>query len=308
MSNQRVHALLLKGILCLAVILPAVRAEEDKKPEEKKPEAKPAVVATADPCGPRTTTVMVEECVPEQYTTTRTAYRMEQVKENYTAYKTETVCEPRTRMVTTYKLVPEVKTCTRTVCDMVPTVEERCVMEKHWVCKPVTTIKRKCVDQGHYECQLVPCSPSLRDRVKKFCCKSDCCNDCCVPMKTKKVWVPCKVWIEEPCTKMVRTCEYRPVMQKVTVCKPHYRQENYTVTVNRCVPETHPETYNVTVCKQVPYQATRLVCKCVPFQETVTCCKMVKRLVAKEVVLNDCCATTCCTPCCRTIHTRKCCK
>ena len=88
-----------------------------------------------------------------------------------------------------------------------------------------------------------------------------------------------KVWIEEPCTKIERVCEYRPVEKCVTVCKKETRCETYQVTVYKCVPKCHTENYTVCVQKQVPYEATREVCRSVPHQEQVTCCRMVKRIV-----------------------------
>src|SRR5205085_2544322 len=111
---------------------------------------------------------------------------------------------------------------------------KRVCMEKHWVCKEVTTCKKKCVDQGHWECREVPCGKSFK---KKFGKKGDCCDSCnscsesCCETKTKKVWVPCKVWIEQPCTKIERVCEYRPVEKCVNTCKKETRHETYQVTV-----------------------------------------------------------------------------
>ena len=126
----------------------------------------------------------------------------------------------------------------------------------------------------------------------------DSCCESCPPTKTKQVWVPCKVWIEVPCTKIERVCEYRPVEKCVTVCKKETRCENYQVTVYKCVPRCHTETYTVCVEKRVPYEATREVCHCVPHQEQVTCCRMVKRIVQKQVPCEPCPCPCPPPPCC----------
>ena len=247
--------------------------------------------------------------MPEYYTTTRTVYRTEKVCENYTAYKCVTVPETRTRTCTVYEKVPVCETRTRTYCVSVPCVEQRTCMEKYWVCKPVTTCKRKCVDKGHYECREVQCGPSLKQRMHKLCKKNTCCDPCnpcascceCPKTKTVKVWVPCKVWVEQNCTTMKRVCEYRPVTKCVNTCKKQVRHENYQVTVCKSVPRCKTETYTCCVEKKIPYQATRTVCKCVPHQETVTCCRMVKRVVEKEVpVCDNACSSPCSDNCCPT--------
>lgn len=282
MIAQRVRFALLASTVVMTAALPAARGGDGCCP--------PA------PCGPAMKTICVEECVPEHYTTTRTVYKKERVCEKYTAFRCESVPETRTRTCTVYDKVPCVETRTRTVCVSVPCVEERTCMEKHWVSKPVTTCKKKCIDKGHWECREVPCRESLFDRLKKAC-KDDCCDDCCEPCpktKTKKVWVPCKVWVEEPCTEWKKVCEYRPVTKCVTVCKKETRCETYQVTVCKSVPRTKCETYTVCVEKKVPYEATRWVEKCVPHQEQVSCCRMVKRVVQKQVPCDPCPP-----PCCK---------
>jgi hypothetical protein len=243
------------------------------------------------PCAPAFRTVCVTEWVPQAYTVTRTAYRTECRQEAYTAYRCELAAETRTRVCTVYKKVPEVRTETRTVCVSVPVVEQRTCMEAHVSCKPVTVMCRRCVDKGHWECREVPCEP--KHHHLRLCKRhDDCCEPCCPPpTKTVKVWVPCKVWEEYPVTRMERTCEYRPVMHQVTVWKKEQHQEQFQVTVWKCVPEQHTETYQVMVPHQVAYQATRSVNVCVPHQETVTLTKMVAHTVEKQVP----CEVTCCS-------------
>jgi hypothetical protein len=242
-------------------------------------------------------TVTVTEWVPEQYESCRTVYKTEYVNETYTAYRTECVPETRTRMVTVSRMVPECRDVVRTTYKCVPTQETRTCTKQVWTCKPVTTIHRKCVDQGHWECCEVPCEPGFFSRLgshRRHGCDDPCAPACCeVKTKTVKKWVPNKVWIETPVTKMVRTCEYVPYTTCVTVNKMVPVQEVHKVTVNRCVTEQQCQTYTVNVARQVPYQATRCVAKCVPVQEKVTCCRMVPRQVQKCVPVCEPCEPAC---------------
>jgi hypothetical protein len=313
---QRIRIALLTGALVAATGLTAWAAEDDKDadknpekigaPKTEKDKAPPPPEhgpPPASPCGAPcgTRTVWVNEWVPEQYPCTRTVYSQECRTESYTAYRTECVPETRTRTVTTYRKVCETVNETRTTCVNVPCVEERTVMKSYTVCKPVTTVTRKCEDHGHYECREVPCGPSMMDGLKK--CfhhkKADCCDpcatECCEPVKTKtvKVWVPCPVWVETPCTKMVKVTECRPEVVHVTVCKKEFRTEVVPVTRTRCIPECHTESYTVNVSRCVPYPATRTVTVCVPHTETYTATRMVCRKVAKEVPVVECCASPC---------------
>jgi hypothetical protein len=165
---------------------------------------------------------------------------------------------------------------------------------------------KKCVDQGHWACHEVCCAPSLCERIHEACKKhrEGCCY-CPPPPKTKmeKCWVPCKVWIECPVTRMERTCEYKPVTCKVTCYKQEVREEKVQVTCCKCVPEQRTETYCCYTQKLVPFQATRVCQVCVPYQETVTCCRMVCRTVEKKVpVCESCCQPCCCQPCCKSHH------
>jgi hypothetical protein len=239
------------------------------------------------PCGPVFKTVAVTEWVPENYETTRTVFKTVCVTENYTAYRTECVPEVRTRVVTVTKVVPVVTQQVRTEYVCVPSVEARTVMKRVEVCTPVTTVHRKCVDMGHYECQEVPCGPGLMTRVRRCFGHKD---DCCEPVQTKvvKVWVPNKVWVETPVTRMVRSCQYVPTTVQVTVNKVVPVQKTYPVTTYQCVPEQVTQNFTVMVARQVAVPATRTVAKCVPVVEKVVMCRMVPRTVCKQVPADDC--------------------
>ncbi len=326
---QRTRIALLTGALVAMTGLTAFGQEADKDapkgekiaPPAAEKVAPPAAAAPAPPadgcsagCAPKTCTVWVNEYVTEQVPCTRTVYTKECRTETYTAYKTECVPEVRTRNVTTYKQVCETVNTTRTVCVNVPVCEERTVMKSYTVCKPVTTVTRKCEDHGHYECKEVPCGPSASDRLKKCFAhkKADCCDACAPPCeevktKTVKVWVPCPVWVETPCTKMVKTTECRPEVVKVTVIKHEYKTEVVPVTRTKCVPECHAETYTVNVSRCVPYQATRQVTVCVPHQETTMVCRTVCKKVAKEVPVCESSCNSCdsCAPACDTCGKKK---
>jgi hypothetical protein len=314
---QRIRIALLTGALVAMTGLTAFATEAEDAPKGEKigaPKEKgPAPAPPATPCPPRTCTIWVNELVQEQVPCTRTVYEKQCRTEEYTAYKTECVPEQRTRTVTTYKQVCETVNTTRTVCVNVPCVEERVVTKTRTVCKPVTTCTRKCEDHGHYECREVECGPSCFDKMKKrFHHKSDCCDpcatECCEPVRTKtvKVWVPCPVWVETPCTKMVRSTECYTEVCKVNVCKKEFRTEVVPVTRTKCVPECHQETYTVNVSHCVPYKATRQVEVCVPRQETTMVCRTVCRKVAKEVpVVESCCNPCEAAPCCDTCGHKK---
>jgi hypothetical protein len=244
----------------------------------------------------RTKKICVKEWVNESYQATRTVYKKECKTETYTAYKCETVPEERTRNVTVYHQQQVQEERTRRVCQMVPVQEERTVCESHWVCKPETHVVRKCVDKGHYECREVECGPSFSDRVRglfshKSGCGDDCCaNACeqqCPRTKTVRCWVPCPTWEEHTCTVNKRVCETIQKKVMVTVCKPQYHEEKYTVTVCKCIPENKVEKYTVCVQKRVAYQATRNVTVCVPVQECYTACRKVCHMVEKEVPCRE---------------------
>src|SRR6266545_2840653 len=194
---RAVRNVLAAGALIAAVAVCTVRAADEPKEKPKADAPKPAdvvvPVAPAAPaaegcagdggsgcaadCGPQYRTVCVTEWKPEQYQTTRTAYRTETREEAYTAYRCEYTCETRTRTCTVNRMVPEVQNVVRTVCVPVPVCEERTVMQARVSYRPVTKMCRKCEDHGHWECHEVPCGPSLCDRLKKCLHhKNDCCD------------------------------------------------------------------------------------------------------------------------------------
>jgi hypothetical protein len=278
MFHSHVRAALLTGVVLAAAGLPA-RA------------CAPCACAPAPvtACAPAYRTVCVTEYVPENYQTTRTVYKAQCVTETYTAYRTECSAEQRVRKVCVNRMVPEVKEEVRTVYTCVPTVETRTVMKPVVTCKPVTTVVRKCVDMGHYEEKCVPAREGCLAKLRKCFHKKDCCPPPPPPMKVVKEWVPNKVWVETPVTRMVRSCDYVPTTVQVTVNRVVPQQQTYKVCVNRCVTEVKEETYTVLVPRQVPFQATRTVTRCVPVVETVTLCRMVPRVVQKQVPVTPCC-------------------
>jgi hypothetical protein len=286
---QRVRVALLASMVTMASALPLAgkaRADHCNSGCPHAPAAGP--VAPVAPVK----TVKVMECVPETYTTTRTVYKQVEVEEKYTAYKCVTVPETQVRKVCTYEKVPCEEVKTRTICHKVPYCADKVCYEKHWVCKQVTCYKKKCVDNGHWECRQVEKKCHHR---KKGC--GDCC-DPCPKYKTKKVWVPCKTYVEEPYCKTVRVCEMRPVVKKVTCYKTETRVEHYKVCTYKCVPREREETVTVCVTKKIPYEACRKVCKCVPVQEQVTCTRMVQKCVEKPISdCQPCCETKCETKC-----------
>jgi hypothetical protein len=296
---QRVRKALLTSMVVLAMAASSGRGDENiPAPAHPAPHPAPApACAPAAACPTRKITV--EECVPEYYKTTRTVYKTQQVQEEYTDWKCEKVPETRTRTV------PCEDIRCRTTCVTVPCVETRTCYEKCYTTRQVTCVKRRCVDQGHYECRQVECGPSFRDRMSHLCSHRDC-NGCreepCKRYETKKVWVPCKQWIEEPYTKCERVCEYKPYTKQVQTCKKEYRTEQYKVQTYKCVPKCHTETYTVCVEKRTPVKAVRTVCKSVPVQEEVTACRMVKKCVEKEVPCEPPCQPACqpaCEPACK---------
>jgi hypothetical protein len=247
-----------------------------------------APVAAPAPCYK---TVTVTEWFPVQYEATRTVYKTEYVTENYTAYRYECVPETRTFSHTIYKSVPTFQQVVRTTYKCVPTVETRTVMHKQVVCRQVTTMKCKTVDKGHYECCTKELGPSLHDRLRMH---HDCCYVPCPRYKTKKVWVPCLVTVETPCTKTVREVVCVPQTVCVTVNKMVPVQETVQVCVQKCVPEVVTSTATVYVKKCVAVPATRCVARCVPVVEKYTACRLECRTVSKEVP-----ACECSVPCCK---------
>jgi hypothetical protein len=243
------------------------------------------------PCAPPTRTVCVTEWVPEQYVATRVSYRAECALEKYTATRTECVPETRAYTCTVSRLVPEVREVVRTVCVPVTTVETCTVMKPVVTCTPVTVVCRKCVDMGHYECREVPCREGCLAKLRR-CLHHDCCEPC-PRTKTVREWVPCPVVVEQPVTKIVRTCQWVPTPVPVTVCRMVPREERVQVCCYRCVSEPQTRTCTVWVPRCVSYEATRTVVRRVPVEEKVTLCRMVPRVVQKEVPVTP----RCCTPC-----------
>jgi len=241
-------------------------------------------------CAPTFRTITVTEWVPETYESTRTVYKTQYVTETYTAFKS--VCVPETRVVprTIVRTVPVWTEQCRTVFKCVPSCETRTVVKKVVVCVPVTTVRRKCVERGHWECCTVERGPSLCDRLHKCC---DPCYEPCPRCKTKKVWVSCPVWVEIPCTKMVRHVECVPETIQVTVNRMVPVQETFKVCTHRCITECVNETVTVMVRKCVPVPATRCVATCVPVCEKVLCTRLVPHTVCKQVPCEPC------EPCCK---------
>jgi hypothetical protein len=306
----------------MAAALCTVRADDkaadDKKdtPAEKKDDKKEPIAPPKDgaaPAGePCYRTILVTECVPEYYKTTRTvykqecvperytayrtecvpekytAYRTECVPEKYTAYRTECVPETRTRNVTHYERVCETRQVTKTVCERICVQEERTCFKAVWTCVPVTTMVCKTVDRGHWECREVPCSEGFLSRLRHHknndCgCGCDPCNTCCAPpTKTEKVWVSCKVTEQVPCTKMERKCEMVPHKEMVSVWKSIPKTVTCNETFWKCVPVCKTETYTCNVSRCVPYEATRMVSHCVPYEAT----RNVSRCVPYEATRN----------------------
>ena len=258
-----------------------------------------AAQACACPCAaapveaaPCYRTITVTEWVPQTYETTRTVYKTQYVNETYTAYRTVSVPETRVIPKTITKSIPVMVDQVRTTYKCVPSVETRTVTRHVVECIPVTTVTRKCVDKGHWECCEVERGPSLSDRLHKCC---DPCYEPCPRYKTKKHWVSCPVWIETPCTKIVRKVTCVPETIHVTVNKMVPVQETFKVCIHKCVSEVVNETITVHVSKCVPYQATRCVATCVPVVEKVTACRLVPHTVCKQVpVCEPVCEPTCC--------------
>jgi len=252
-----------------------------------------------------TTSMLVDEWVPEQFQTTRTVLRAEVRQEAYTAYKTECVSEYRPQTITTYRMVPETVTEMRTSTVTVPVVEQRVVMKEKRCFKRVCEVEKKCEDHGQYVCKQVPDEGGLCDRLGKCfkglhaSCKGDCPPACePVKMKTVKVWQPCPVMVDKQVSRLRWVTEQVPETVYVKTCRTETRCTPVTVCRMRCVPETRVENVQHVTTKCVPYQATRCVTVCVPHQETVTCTRMVCRKVAKEIPCAPAAPVVSASPCC----------
>lgn len=291
---QRVRFVSLAGVVVCAAALTA-RADDAPKMQmggEKIAAPKEAAPATGscDPCAPATKTIKVTEYVPTQVEETRTVYKQVSTVEKYKAYKTECVEEKKTRTVCTTKLVSSVEDRTVTEYTCVPTVEDRIVTKKVVTCVPVTVMVSKIEDHGHYECREEICGPSLFTKAKKHFHHNECecaCEPEPVRVKTKKVWVPEKVCVQKPVTKIEKKVECVQEKCQVTVNKMVPTTKTIKVTVCKPVTETKEETYTVLVPKKVEYEATRTVCKLEPVTEKVTVCKLVPHTVEKVVSADD---------------------
>jgi hypothetical protein len=245
-------------------------------------------------------TIQVMECVPETYTTKRTAYKTECRTEEYDTFKCECVPEVRERVICCVKKVPVTTTQTRKVCKTITVNEERTVMKTCYRTVEETVMKKKLVSLGHWECRekeahLANCLAKLHNRHS-----CDPCAQPCPKTRTHKVWVHCPKYECCPVKVCKKVCEQVPSKCIVPVCKQVWSEEQVQVCSFKCVEEKRTEKYTVNVTRKVPCKATRTVRVCVPYEETVTCTKMVQRCVTRQVpcepVCNDACATdSCCS-------------
>jgi len=244
--------------------------------------------------GPTMKTIKVTECVEEKYPVKRTCYKVECRQETVDGFRCETVCEQRERVCTVVKRIPETKTVTRKVCHYETTCEDRVTMKNCYEYRQVTCNVKKCVSKGHWECKEVCKDPGFFEKL---------CNPCaCGHTVSKKCWVSCPVYVDCPVTKCQKVCVQKPVVCKVKVCKPVYKEVQCQVCSYRCVEEKVVQKYTEAVTRKVPCKTTRTVRVCVPYEETVMCTRMVPRTVERQVAVSECCETTCCKPsrsCCR---------
>jgi hypothetical protein len=282
MVRHPIRLAILLGVLTAVAVSPARAAEQASQPAPKS-------------TGPTMKTIKVTECVEEKYPVKRTCYKMECRQETVEGFRCETVCEQRERVCTVVKRVPVMTTETRRVCHYERVCEERTTMKTCYEYRQVTCNVKKCVSKGHWECKEVCQEPGFFEKL---------CNPCaCGHTVTKKCWVSCPVYVDCPVTKCQKVCVQKPVVCKVNVCKPVYKEEKVQVCSYRCVEEKVVQKYTEHVTKKVPCKTTRTVRVCVPYEETVWCTRMVPRTVERQVAE---CETTCCTPCCT--PSRSCCR
>jgi hypothetical protein len=278
MARHPIRLAVLLGVLTAVAVSPARAAEQ----AEQAPKA----------TSPAMKTIKVTECVQEKYPVKRTCYKVECRQETVEGFRCETVCEQRERTCTVTKRIPVMKTETRKVCSYQTTCEDKVVMKTCYEYRQVTCNVKKCVSRGHWECKEVCKDPGF---LKKLC------DPCACPHTvSKKCWVSCPVYVDCPVTKCQKVCVQKPVVCKVKVCKPVYREEQVQVCSYRCVEEKVVQKYTVAVTKKVPCKTTRTVRVCVPHEETVWCTRTVARTVERQVPVCE--TTTCCTPC------RSCCR
>ncbi|MCI0642416.1 MAG: hypothetical protein L0Y72_02620 [Gemmataceae bacterium] len=244
----------------------------------------------ARPCGPKTRTITITECVPEQYKAKRTAYRVECKQEEYEAVRTVMVPEVQERVVTHRVHKPVMKTETRKVCKTVTECEERVVMQKCWKTVQETCVKKKLVRLGHWECkeECVPdCCAILRN------CFHRCCDSCdhsnCgrrpeTRTVTRRCWVHCPEYRDCPTTVCKRVCVETPVKVKVPVTKQVWSEVQVQVC-QQFQEEKRVEKVTVCVPKQEKYKAVRTVRVCVPYETEVTMTRMVQR--TREIQVAD---------------------
>ena len=257
------------------------------------------------PTAPAYRTVTCTEWVRENYTTTRTTYKIECRTEQYDTCRIECVPEVREHVVCVKKRVPVWTEQCRKVCHNVTTWEERTVNKTCYKYVQETCMKKQLVRLGHWECCEVPAlfggglfSGHGRHGCDNAC--SDACSAPCPRTRTKKTWVHCPEYRECPVTVCKKVAYCVPVTCKVAVCRQEWREEKCKVCTYQCVEEKRVEKCTVYVKRSVPCKATRTVRVCVPCQETVTCCRMVPRTVTRQVPVQECCITapSCGNDCC----------
>jgi len=247
--------------------------------------------APANCCGPTTRTIQTYECVPETYTTKRTAYKVVCVPKVVETCKWVCTAEVKERVCTVVKKIPEWKTETRTCCKTIMVNEERTVMKSCYQNVQETIQVKHLVCLGHWECKEY--TPLFSGFHHNDCC-DPCAKSCCTPVKTRKVWVHCPKYECCPKTVCKKVCVQVPTKVCVPTCKKVESTYQVKVCSYKCVNEQHVEKYTVNCRTQVKAQETIQVRTCVPYEETVTCTRMVRRCVTKEVPCCDPCSSSRC--------------
>ena len=252
----------------------------------------------------------------ENYTTKRTAYKVECRTETYQTCKTVCVPECIEKTVCVTKRVPVMKEGWRKVCKKVTCWVVRTVNKTTYKYEQQTCTKKTLVRLGHWECKEVPalfsgfgggglfsghgcgsscgsCSTGCNDACSNAC--NSCSNAC--KTRTVKHWVACPEYKECPYTvcKKVPVCEQ--VKCKVAVCKNVWVEEKVKVCTYQCVTEQQKVKCTVYTKKTVPCTATRTVRVCVPYETEVTCCKLVPKTVTRQVACAPACGNTCGNAC-----------
>jgi hypothetical protein len=277
-----------------------------------------------NPCGPSTTapayrTVTCTEWVRENYTTTRTVYKVQCRQEYYDAVRCERVPVCKDVCVNVTKRVPVWTEQCRKVCHKVTCYEDRVVNKTCYKYVQETCMKKQLVRLGHWECREV-CGLFGGGGGGLFsghghgggCCDSgcgnnNCCQDSCRPARTRKVWVSCPEYRECPVTVCRKVAYCVPTTCKVAVCRNEWREEKCKVCTYQCVTEKCIKKVTCYETRQVAYKACRTVRVCVPCTETVTCCKMVPRQVCRQVPCAPACNTNSCGSSCGNSCGNDCC-